>query len=198
MITRYSSRQTPLDGSFLNKRLHNAQSYDRIAGYFRSSIFEVAGEALDSVKGCIRVICNSDLNPLDVSTAKAAQQAMRKSWCAGEPELLPESNKERFRKLYDYLIVGKLQVKVLPDTSFGLVHGKAGVITLSDGSKTSFLGSINESFNAWKLNYELLWEDNSTEAVDWIQHEFDTLWNHHHAVPLSDFVIADIKPPASE
>ena len=193
MITRYSSRQTPLDGSFLNKRLHNAQSYDRIAGYFRSSIFEVAGEALDSVKGCIRVICNSDLNPLDVSTAKAAQQAMRKSWCAGEPELLPESNKERFRKLYDYLIVGKLQVKVLPDTSFGLVHGKAGVITLSDGSKTSFLGSINESFNAWKLNYELLWEDNSTEAVDWIQHEFDTLWNHHHAVPLSDFVIADIK-----
>ena len=193
MITRHSSRENPLDESFLNQKLQNAQCYDRIAGYFRSSIFEVAGEALESVSGCIRVICNSDLDPLDVSTAKAAQQAMRKSWCAGQPELLPEANRERFRKLYDYLISGKLQVRVLPDATFGLIHGKAGVITLTDGSKTSFLGSINESLSAWKLNYELLWEDDSSDAVRWIQCEFDTLWNHHHAVPLSDFVIADIK-----
>jgi hypothetical protein len=193
MITRHSSRAYPLDESFLNQKLQNAICYDRIAGYFRSSIFEVAGEALESISGCIRVICNSDLDPLDVSTAKAAQQAMRKSWCASQPALLLEANRERFRKLFDYLISGKLQVRVLPDATFGLVHGKAGVITLMDGSKTSFLGSINESFTAWKLNYELLWEDNSSDAVDWVQHEFDTLWNHHHAVPLSDFVIADIK-----
>ena len=193
MITRHSSRKNPLDSSFLNQKLQNAQAYDRIAGYFRSSIFEVAGEALSSVSGCIRVICNSDLNPLDVSTAKAAQQAMRKSWCAGQPELLPEANRERFRQLYEYLSSGKLQVRVLPDATFGLVHGKAGVITLADGSKTSFLGSINESLTAWKLNYELLWEDNASDAVAWVQHEFDTLWNHHHAVPLSDFIIADIK-----
>ncbi len=193
MITRHSSRKNPLDSSFLNQKLQNAQAYDRIAGYFRSSIFEVAGEALSSVSGCIRVICNSDLNPLDVSTAKAAQQAMRKSWCAGQPELLPEANRERFRQLYEYLSSGKLQVRVLPDATFGLVHGKAGVITLADGSKTSFLGSMNESLTAWKLNYELLWEDNASDAVAWVQHEFDTLWNHHHAVPLSDFIIADIK-----
>jgi hypothetical protein len=156
MIIRHSSRQTPLDGSFLKQKLLNAQSYDRIAGYFRSSIFEVAGEALASVSGKIRVVCNSDLDPLDVRTAKAAQQAMRKSWCAGQPELLPEINRERLRQLYDYLISGKLQVRVLPDATFGLVHGKAGVITLADGSKTSFLGSMNESLSAWKLNYELM------------------------------------------
>jgi superfamily II DNA or RNA helicase len=193
MITRHSSRESSLDESFLNQKLQNAQAYDRIAGYFRSSIFEVAGETLDSVTGCIRVICNSDLDALDVRTAKAAQEAMRKSWCAGQPELLPDVNRKRFHKLYDYLISGKLQVRVLPDTTFGLIHGKAGVITLSDGSKTSFLGSINESLSAWKLNYELLWEDDSSDAVNWVQHEFDSLWNHHHAVPLSDFVIADIK-----
>ena len=81
---------------------------------------------------------------------------MRKSWCAGQPELLPDVNRKRFHKLYDYLISGKLQVRVLPDTTFGLIHGKAGVINLSDGSKTSFLGSINESLFAWILNYELL------------------------------------------
>ncbi|WP_431064808.1 phospholipase D-like domain-containing anti-phage protein [Methylotuvimicrobium sp.] len=193
MITRHSSRENLLQESFLNQRLQNAQSYDRIAGYFRSSIFEVAGEALDTVTGTIRVVCNSDLNPDDVLTAKVAQQALRKSWCAGSPELLPEANRGRFFKLYEYLISGKLQVRVLPDATFGLIHGKAGVITLSDGSKTCFLGSINESLTAWKLNYELLWEDNSIDAINWVQREFDTLWNHYHAVPLSDFVIADIK-----
>ena len=109
MITRHSSRENFLDESFLNQKLQNAQGYDRIAGYFRSSIFEVAGETLDSVTGCIRVICNSDLDALDVRTAKAAQEAMRKSWCAGQPELLSDVNRERFHKLYDYLISGKLQ-----------------------------------------------------------------------------------------
>jgi hypothetical protein len=140
MISRHSSRENPLDESFLNQKLQHAQCYDRIAGYFRSSIFEVAGEALDSVSGCIRVICNSDLDPLDVSTAKAAQQALRKSWCAGQPELLPEANRERFRKLYAYLISGKLQVRVLPDTTFGLIHGKAGGYHLKGWLQDQFFG----------------------------------------------------------
>ena len=193
MINRYSSRQQPLGRSFLSERLTGAHSYDRIAGFFRSSIFEVAGEALDSLSGKVRVICNSELLPEDVITAKVAQQAMRRSWCAGEPEKLPETNHKRFKKLYDYLATGKMEVRVLPDKAFGLVHGKAGVITKADGSKTSFMGSINESLTAWKLNYELVWEDDSPEAIEWVQQEFDDLWNHHMAVPLSDFVVEDIK-----
>ena len=79
MINRYSSRQQPLGRSFLSERLTGAHSYDRIAGFFRSSIFEVAGEALDSITGKVRVICNSELSPDNVITAKVAQQAMRQS-----------------------------------------------------------------------------------------------------------------------
>ena len=101
--------------------------------------------------------------------------------------------KDRFRRLYEFLRSGKLQVKVLPDKYFGLIHGKAGVITLADGSKTAFLGSVNESRPAWTLNYELLWEDPSAEAVAWVQEEFDALWTHHAAVPLAEFVIEDVK-----
>ncbi len=86
-----------------------------------------------------------------------------------------------------------MEVRVLPNDKFGLIHGKAGVITLSDGSRTSFLGSANESLSGWKLNYELVWEDSSNAAVKWVQEEFDCLWNDSHAIPLSDFVIEDIK-----
>lgn len=48
-MQRHSSRRSRLDHSVLNERLAGAASYDRIAGYFRSSLFEVAGEVLASV-----------------------------------------------------------------------------------------------------------------------------------------------------
>ena len=193
MITRYSSRQHPLNTTFLADRLNGAQSYDRIAGFFRSSIFEVAGEALDSMAGKVRIICNSQLLAEDVITAKAAQQAMRRNWCEAAPELFPEESRHRFKALYHYLATGKMEVRVLPDSAFGLIHGKAGVITLADGSRTSFIGSTNESLTAWKLNYEMVWEDRSPEGIDWVQQEFDALWYHHLAQPLAEFVIEDIQ-----
>lgn len=192
MIKRYSSRREAISDSLLNKKLKNAQSYDRIAGYFRSSIFEVAGENLESISGTIRVICNSDLSIDDVRTAKLAKESLRKEWCDSKPEEIKNAQ-FRFKKLYEFLNSKKMEVRVLPNDKFGLIHGKAGVITLEDGTKTSFLGSVNESHTAWKTNYELVWEDSSPESINWVQEEFDELWNDPTAIPLSDFIIDDIK-----
>ena len=194
-VKRHSSRREKLDSSLLQARLAGAASYDRIAGYFRSSLLEVAGEAIEDVTGKVRVVCNSDLESMDVATAKAAQQSMRQSWCASAPEKLAanEAGRGRFARLYDLLAGGKLEVRVLPDEVFGLVHGKAGVIRYANGAATSFLGSVNESLTAWRLNYELMWEDDSAEAVEWVQAEFDALWSHPMAVPLADFVVQDVK-----
>lgn len=195
-IKRFSSRRERLDHSFLNRRLQGAKSYDRIAGYFCGSILEVAGEALDAVQGRVRIVCNSQLSPEDVATARAAANALRMEWCGSQPEVLVaeggDAARLRFSRLYDLLHSGKLEVKVLPDRHFGLIHGKAGVITLTDGSKTSFLGSINESRRAWTANYELLWEDPSPDAIAWVQEEFDALWRHPAAVPLAEFILEDV------
>ena len=152
MIQRFSSRRQNLDAAFIHERLKGAVSYDRIAGYFRSSLLEIAGEHLENLNGKIRVVCNSDIDERDVLTAKAAQQALRKSWCGGEPEKLPANTQVRFQRLYDLLASGKMAVKVLPDQAFGLIHGKAGIIGYADGRKTCFMGSTNESLSAWKLN----------------------------------------------
>jgi hypothetical protein len=195
-IRRFSSRRQKLAQSFLAERLRGAKAYDRIAGYFCASILETAGEALQSVEGPIRVVCNSGLRPQDVATARAAAAALRQEWCGFKPEDLVEAGgdaaRRRLSQLYSFLSVGKLQVRVLPDQHFGLIHGKAGVITLADGSKTAFLGSVNESRAAWTLNYELMWEDSSPDAVQWVQEEFDALWTHHAAVPLAEFIVQDI------
>ncbi|RFC53051.1 MAG: Superfamily II DNA and RNA helicase [Verrucomicrobia bacterium] len=195
MIQRHSSRRSRLDHAVLSKRLEGAVSYDRIAGYFRSSLFEVAGEAIFGVKGKIRIICNSDLDPEDLATAAAAQAALRRSWCAGKPEDAPPAALPRYRALYEALTGGKIEVRVLPDSAFGLIHGKAGVVRYADGSATAFLGSVNESASAWKLNYELLWEDSEPETVAWVQEEFDALWNDPRAIDLAccPFIAQDVQ-----
>ena len=192
MLKRYSSRRQPLDTGFLAPRLAGARSYDRIAGYFSSSILEVAGEALESVEGKIRVVCNSQLARADVEVAKAAQAAMRREWCDSRPEELGDGARPRFKRLHDFLRSGKIEIRVLPDDAFGLIHGKAGVITRADGGRTSFLGSANETRAAFHLNYELVWEDDSPEAVAWVQEEFDALWSSPFAVRLADFVVRDL------
>ena len=195
MLQRHSSRLNRLDQSVLAQRLTGAVSYDRIAGYFRSSLFEVAGEALASVAGPVRIICNSDLDPQDLVTAAAAQAALRRSWCAGKPEDAPPAALPRYRRLYEALTSKKLEARVLPDSAFGLIHGKAGVLRYADGTATSFMGSVNESLSAWKLNYELLWEDDSPETIAWVQAEFDALWNDPRAVDLSvcPFIVQDVQ-----
>jgi hypothetical protein len=81
----------------------------------------------------------------------------------------------------------------LPDTYFGLIHGKAGVITRADGSRIAFLGSVNESQEAWEVNYELLWADDSEAGVSWTIEEFEALWHHAGAVDLADAVVRDIE-----
>ncbi len=192
MIKRFSSLRQKIDQSFLTDRLKGAKKYDRIAGYFSSSILEVAGEAIESMEGPVRLVCNSQLEMADVQTAKAAQMAIRQEWCASEPEKYPEIAKDRFRRLYEFLRSGKLAVKVLPSEKFGLIHGKAGVITLANGQKSAFLGSVNETISAWKLNYELLWEDDSSDAVKWVEDEFNALWESHYAITLAEFVIDDL------
>lgn len=193
MIYRYSSRRKKLDTVFLNQKLEGALSYDRIAGYFSSSILEIAGEAIENIRGTVRVVCNAEMQKEDAVTAGAAVNAMRREWCSKKPEEIYSNVPARLKKLYHLIKSGKLQIKVIPNDLFGLIHGKAGVITLKDGRKTSFIGSVNETYTGWKLNYEILWEDDSEEGVQWVQEEFDYFWNSPYAVPLADFIIEDIK-----
>ncbi|HEY4172560.1 MAG TPA: hypothetical protein VGM42_05985 [Rhodopila sp.] len=53
----------------LTARLAGASRYLRITGYFRSSLPEVVGEALETV-GEIRVVSDGDLYPHDVKVAR--------------------------------------------------------------------------------------------------------------------------------
>jgi len=198
MIKRYSSiHNKNLGRAFFTDALKDAIAYDRIAGYFSSSIIEMAGEEIEKMNGNVRIICNSQLQSEDIEFIKTAPKAMKDEWCDEyKPEDLSEIP-DRLKKLYNLLVTNKIQVKVIPNDVFGLIHGKAGIITKTNNEKVTFLGSMNETWHGWNKNYELIWVDNDKEAIDWVQHEFDFLWGHPTARPLAKFIIEDIKRIAS-
>jgi superfamily II DNA or RNA helicase len=188
-IRRFSSRTHRLDTSFLMQHLVGAKSYKRIAGYFTSSLFEVAGEALEQIPE-VKIVCNVDIHPDDLKVAQLRESKMLGRWNERGLEAEALLNRERYRRLDAFLLRHGQAVRVAPDDICGFVHGKAGVITLADGRRLGFIGSMNETRSGWQRHYEILWEDESPEGVAWIEEEFDFLWNA--AKPLPRAVIREV------
>jgi len=189
-IRRFSSRRQRLDHAFLSARLKEAKSYKRIAGYFRSSIFELVGEEIAAVPK-VQIVCNSELDAADVVVSKHVREtALKERWNEAPSEVEALLHRERYRRLHDLLVSGRVEIRVVPkDRVF--IHGKAGVIEDANGSKICFLGSINETKSAFAQNYEILWEDSSDEGVTWVEEEFEALWKDSY--PLPDAIIEEIK-----
>jgi superfamily II DNA or RNA helicase len=189
-INRFSSRRQRLDHAFLRDRLQSAKSYKRIAGYFRSSIFELVGEEIATIPS-VQIICNSELDAADVVVSKHAREmALKERWNAVSCEVEALLYRDRYRYLYDLLTSGQVEIRVVPKDRI-FIHGKAGVIEAVNGSKTCFMGSINETKSAFAHNYEILWEDTSSEGVAWVEEEFDALWPD--AFPLPNAILEEVK-----
>lgn len=189
MIRRFSSRTHQLDRTFLAEHLQGARSYKRIAGYFTSSLFEVAHEWLESIPE-VKIVCNVDIHPDDLKVAQLREARMIGRWNQNAIEAEALLNRERYQRLDAFLAERGQVIRVAPDSVCGFVHGKAGVIELADGRKVGFIGSMNETRSGWQRHYEILWEDSSPEGVAWIEAEFDHLWLA--ARPLPEAVIKEI------
>lgn len=197
-MKRYSSRpKQPLPRERFRELLLGARRYDRIAGYFRSSLLDLVFEELADVER-IRVVCNSDLDPRDIAVARSARDkgaALKEKWTEGESVVDTMLAREKYQRLHELLVKGNLEVRVVGRDKAPFLHGKAGVIESSSGATTSFIGSGNETRQGWAEYYELMWEDDSAESVAWVQAEFDYLWNL--GVPLPDAVMDEIERRAN-
>src|SRR4029077_18043278 len=118
------------------------------------------------------------------------ETALKGRWNEAPSEVEALLYRDRYRRLHELLSSGRVQIRVVAKDQV-FVHGKAGVIEGADGSKTCFLGSINETKSAFAANYEILWEDTSPEGVKWVEEEFEALWKD--SFPLPDAIIEEIK-----
>ncbi len=205
-MLRLTSRDGSLYERFLKDRLLGAVRYDRIAGYFRTSLLEIAQSQLKRIP-YVRIVCNADVNPADVDAARHAHEARRKdiqdailrqAWNeAGMTELVDTYGRrvqDRLAILYNLITSAREQnhlfaIRVVPDPEFGFLHGKGGVIESPTGT-IAFVGSANETAEGWTKNYELVWADTSSESVQWMKNEFEALWEK--GFPLSEFVVKQI------
>lgn len=190
-IRRFSSRTVRLSHTFLKDRLQNAIEYKRIAGYFRSSLLDLVNEELANIE-TIRIVCNSDLDPQDIQVSRlAAREALLKEkWNEDVDEVDTLLHRPRYKKLYELLKSGRVEIRVCSAADAPFLHGKAGIIRQRDGSASAFIGSLNETREGWQQHYEIVWEDTSDDGVAWVDAEFTYLWER--GIPLPEAIIEEI------
>ena len=126
----------------LKDRLVTAKSYCRVAGYFRSSAFELVHEQLESIDS-IQIVCNSDLDPKDIQASRLAREtAIKEKWNEGFDEIDTLVHRKRYQQVYGLLKSGNVDLRVVSAAAAPFLHGKACIIEGRDGSKTSFIGSM--------------------------------------------------------
>jgi len=173
-LSHFSSSDGPLLSRFLRNRLRGALSYDRIAGYFRSSLLPSVRDLLGSLQS-YRVLCNGDLDEADMEVARLA--------ACGQP-LSDHLQEDRYKVLHELLTRRVMEVRVVGGPGVAFLHVKAGLIRYPDGSSCAFLGSVNETFPGWSMNEEALWCSEQVEPAGWVRSEFDRFWNE--ATPIGD------------
>lgn len=189
-LQRFSSRLGKLSHVYLKDQLRGASEYRRIAGYFRSSIFDLVNEEITGI-GKVRIVCNSDLDAEDINAAKQARtQLLKEKWNEVDDAVESFFRRPRYQRLFDILTAGNVEIRVVSRDNAPFVHGKAGVIYRPDGTSSAFMGSLNETREGWSENYELVWEDTSADGVAWVEDEFEYLWDR--GVPLPEAIIEEI------
>ena len=184
-----------LDDFYL-EGLKNSKAYDRLAGYFSSTLFvRTAYETLDFIKqgGIVRIVTSTALSQNDLETIQNLDQSLAiasKSWL---DEMLQNTNdihckcKSLFGWLLKQRIEGKRQVEIkvaIPKNPTGVFHQKVGIFTLNDGGIVSFSGSVNETIMGWEKNSEQFkvfknWGDiTNINAVKNDQDNFERYWNN--------------------
>ena len=192
-LQRFSSRTERLDTEFLAETLRGASRYFRIAGYFRSSIFELVGEEIAQIPE-VKIVCNSELDLADFQVVTGRNTALKERWNKVDVEAEAILKKDRYQILDQLLQAGNVEIRVVPKERLFL-HGKAGSIHYFDGSRKSFIGSVNESKSAFAHNYELVWQDDDEESADWVEKEFWALWKD--GVPLPEAILSEINRVAN-
>ena len=161
-----TGRDDPVD-DFYEPCLRASNRYSRAVGYFRSSIFIITGESvINFVKngGKIRLVCSPELTISDIQAIEQGQKSQQEislEKLNNEIDQMISESKENYsvNVLATLIRVGALDMKIaIRESGRGIYHEKLGVFQDEEGNSVSFIGSANETFNAWHTsgNFEAI------------------------------------------
>lgn len=171
--------------------------YDRISGYFGSTIYIVAWKGLKSFvcnnHGVMRIICSPYLSQEDYDAIRRGTIAKEDPTLAN---ILFSEMKAMFAKetlsnpekvLASLICNGNLEIKIaVGGDSNRLFHDKVGVFHDNAGNSIAFRGTINETFKGLSNdgNFESLdaftsWEEGKDRSRLYdIENDFELLWHN--------------------
>lgn len=182
----------------------NAVKYDRISGYFGSTIYIIAWDALKQFidnGGKMRIMCSPYLYEEDAEAITRGVNAKTNELLKQElkkeiADLLEQDNLSEPARLLACLIAEDIiDIRILvahsdanPDV-IRLYHDKAGVFIDSANNAVGFRGSFNETFkglsndgNIESINVFQSWDGGKdAERIKNIQRIFDRVWNKEYS-----------------
>lgn len=196
----YTTADDPLH-TFYIPALSASVRYDRMAGFFSSSTLAVAAAGVAHLVaggGQMRLLVGAELSREDVEAVRQGESlrevvAARMKAALPEPDALADAlMRDRLSVLAWMVATGALEMRVvLPRGRDGLplpaeeareyFHAKVGLFTDAAGNQVAFSGSVNESENAWRYNYEQFmvfrsWTEEGRQYVAEVARRFERLW----------------------
>jgi len=207
----YNKLDDDVASEFYLPCMRSSISYDRISGYFASTVYIVAWDALKEFinnGGHIRVICSPFLSDEDA-------QAINEGISMKSESVIVEALKKEIDSMFElsYLSTpsrlltclianGAVGIKIaIPKSASGnpaiekLYHDKAGIFTDVEGNEVAFRGSFNETFkglsndgNIESADVFQSWDGGKdTIRVQAIRSGFDKIWSgQYEAIIIYD------------
>ena len=172
--TEYTSDVDDIARDFYNPCLREASSYDRITGFFSSTVFHLTHPALGKFitenGGTMRLLCSPRLSGADADNllygyAAREDAELVQALRAELAQMLSSPHAATARLLAALVASGRLEVKlarVAPTVSMSnkrMFHDKVGLFTDHASDVVGFRGSLNESYLG-------LSPDGNIESVD--------------------------------
>lgn len=184
--------------------LNNSVLYQRAVGFFSSSALTMISKGIEGLvqnNGKIQVIASPKLSISDIEEIRKGYEVRK----VIENSLIRELNNvdepseiEKLSFIARLVADGVLDIKIAFLTTkneIAMYHEKMGLITDAEGNTVAFSGSMNESENAFRGNYESFdtfcsWT-NDSERVFQKQMAFKAIWEDYEpGVETIEFPVA--------
>ena len=196
----YNKSDYDIAEEFYLPAMRSSCQYDRISGYFGSTIYILAWSALQEFvenRGKIRIICSPVISDSD-------KEAMTEGYSAVNDDIIRESLAKELKELFAVdsltkpsralaclIAEGIVDIKIaVPESGIEpdlerLFHDKVGIFTDRNGNAVGFRGSMNETFqglsdggNLESIDVFPSWIDTrDSQRVKNATSYFERLWN---------------------
>ncbi len=189
-ISYTSQGENDIVNDFLIPALKEAIVYKRSVGFFSSSIFELLKIGLKKFvdnNGTIKIICSPELSREDLEGIQLGY-ALKKavSYKLFEDDFdktIEELDDDNLIQMVTLISKGQMNVEVVDvKNSNGMYHDKIGILEDVEKNKVLFVGSPNESKNAYANNYEKIrvsvsWNKSDIPRIEDDEGEFEGIWD---------------------